>query len=99
MIRTLPNKPNTDLANAGPSHAVDELEVVLRAAIEKGFHSISFTEHMPRESDDDLYPAETSVIPLWPRHHAYLLEATRLREKYAISHRNYNPFTLAHLFP
>lgn len=43
-----------------PGHAKDDLESVLRTAISKGFQSFAFTEHMPRQSDEDLYPEEVS---------------------------------------
>jgi histidinol-phosphatase (PHP family) len=43
-----------------PGHAKDDLEVILQTAISKGFQSFAFTEHMPRQSDVDLYPEEVS---------------------------------------
>ena len=41
-----------------PGHAKDNLETILQTAILKGFQLFAFTEHMPRESKDDLYPEE-----------------------------------------
>jgi histidinol-phosphatase (PHP family) len=41
-----------------PGHAKDSLEEVLQKAISRGMETFAFTEHMPRESDDDLYPEE-----------------------------------------
>ncbi|KAH8593462.1 histidinol-phosphatase-like protein [Bisporella sp. PMI_857] len=66
-----------------PGHAKDQLEDIILTAISKGFQSFSLTEHMPRDSDADLYPEETSIEPLRPMHSAFLVEAQRLRTKYA----------------
>jgi len=37
---------------------------------------------MPRNQDKDIYPDETSISELRPRHEAYVKEAVRLRVKY-----------------
>ncbi|CZR69728.1 related to histidinol-phosphatase [Phialocephala subalpina] len=69
-----------------PGHAKDELETVIQAAIARGMITFGLTEHMPRE-EKDLYPEEITAglttAPLFPRHEAYLIEAQRLRAKYA----------------
>jgi len=44
-----------------PGHAKDDLEVILQTAIAQGMKSFSFTEHMPRNSDADLYYEEVSI--------------------------------------
>ncbi|ODA81169.1 hypothetical protein RJ55_04133 [Drechmeria coniospora] len=71
-----------------PGHAVDQLEDIIRHAISVGFETIGLTEHMPRYEEQDLYPeelddpeAQLSALPV--RHEAYLVEAERLRAKYA----------------
>ncbi|RDA91042.1 hypothetical protein CP533_2553 [Ophiocordyceps camponoti-saundersi (nom. inval.)] len=73
-----------------PGHAVDSLEAIIQHAIALGYETIGLTEHMPRYEEQDLYPEERSnndinaslqVLPI--RHEAYLVEAERLREKYA----------------
>ncbi|KUJ16562.1 histidinol phosphate phosphatase H [Mollisia scopiformis] len=66
-----------------PGHAKDVLEQIIQTAIARGMTTFGLTEHMPRDSEKDLYPEEESIAPLAPRHQAYLLEAQRLREKYA----------------
>lgn len=43
-----------------PGHAKDDLEVILQTAITKRFQLFAFTEHMPRISNEDLYPEEVS---------------------------------------
>lgn len=75
-------KREIELIMKGPGHAQDDLEIVLQTAIAQGMQSWSFTEHMPRNNDADLYPEEDSLAPLVPRHAAFLVEAVRLREKY-----------------
>jgi histidinol-phosphatase (PHP family) len=45
-----------------PGHAADTLEEVILTAIAKGMQTFALTEHMPRDSDSDLYPEE--VPPL-----------------------------------
>lgn len=65
-----------------PGHAKDQLEVIIQTAITQGFQSFSLTEHMPRDSLADLYPEETSIDQLLPRHEDFLVEAVRLRAKY-----------------
>jgi hypothetical protein len=42
-------------------HASGKLEEVVNSAIEKGFHTIGLTEHMPRFSESELYPEEIEV--------------------------------------
>lgn len=66
-----------------PGHAKDNLEEVIQTAISRGFKTFALTEHMPRDSDKDLYPEEESIDPLAPMHDAFLIEAVRLRSKYA----------------
>ncbi|TEY80884.1 hypothetical protein BOTCAL_0036g00120 [Botryotinia calthae] len=69
-----------------PGHAKDTLEQVIQTAISRGMQTFALTEHMPRNSNSDLYPEEVEagddVARFVPRHEAYLVEATRLREKY-----------------
>ncbi|KHJ32776.1 putative histidinol phosphate phosphatase family protein [Erysiphe necator] len=69
-----------------PGHAKDSLEECINAAILKGFQLFALTEHMPRDSHQDLYPeeilAEDNVSKLHSRHSDYLAEALNLREKY-----------------
>ncbi|KAI0161884.1 histidinol-phosphatase [Hypoxylon sp. FL1284] len=71
-----------------PGHAKDQLEDIVKHAISLGFTTMGLTEHMPRDSLEDLYPEElddpqASLAALFPRHSAYLLEAQRLQAKYA----------------
>ncbi|KAL5328477.1 hypothetical protein ACEPPN_001976 [Leptodophora sp. 'Broadleaf-Isolate-01'] len=69
-----------------PGHAKDTLEEVIQTAISRGMQTFALTEHMPRTSDDDRYPEETaddSISILLPRHEDFLVEAKRLRAKYA----------------
>ncbi|KAE9371495.1 histidinol-phosphatase-like protein [Stipitochalara longipes BDJ] len=66
-----------------PGHAKDSLEEIIQTAISRGMQTFAFTEHMPRDSDDDLYPEEESIAPLRPRHEKFLIEAVKLRQKYA----------------
>ncbi|KAK1762257.1 Polymerase/histidinol phosphatase-like protein [Phialemonium atrogriseum] len=71
-----------------PGHAKDQLEDIVKHAISIGLKTIGLTEHMPRTELSDLYPEElddpeASLAALMPRHEAYLLEARRLRDKYA----------------
>ncbi|TQN67869.1 putative histidinol-phosphatase [Colletotrichum shisoi] len=73
-----------------PGHAKDQLEAIIQHAISIGYKTMGLTEHMPRLEIADLYPEEleegdpeASIAVLAPRHEAYLLEAQRLREKYA----------------
>ncbi|KAL1848736.1 hypothetical protein Daus18300_013490 [Diaporthe australafricana] len=71
-----------------PGHAKDQLEDVIQHAISIGYKSMALTEHMPRTGLEDLYPEELddpegSLAALMPRHEAYLVEAQRLRAKYA----------------
>ncbi|KAI9055136.1 hypothetical protein LZ554_000100 [Drepanopeziza brunnea f. sp. 'monogermtubi'] len=70
-----------------PGHAKDTLEEVIQTAIARGMQTFALTEHMPRNSNDDLYPDEIeageTIAPLFPRHEAFLAEAARLRQKYA----------------
>lgn len=40
------------------SHAVDQLEDIIKYAISVGFKTIGLTEHMPRYDERDLYPEE-----------------------------------------
>ncbi|OAA43867.1 histidinol-phosphatase [Beauveria brongniartii RCEF 3172] len=74
------------------SHAVDQLEDIIKHAISVGFKTIGLTEHMPRYHERDLYPEELSDGPeaalaalaaLPRRHEAYLAEAQRLQAAYA----------------
>jgi histidinol-phosphatase (PHP family) len=41
-----------------PGHAKDQLEEIVQTAISCGFETFALTEHMPRNSDKDLYPEE-----------------------------------------
>jgi histidinol-phosphatase (PHP family) len=71
-----------------PGHAKDQLELVIQHAISIGYKTMGLTEHMPRTGVEDLYPEELddpegSLAALMPRHEAYLLEAQRMRAKYA----------------
>lgn len=71
-----------------PGHAKDQLEDVIQHAISIGYKTLALTEHMPRTGLEDLYPEELddpegSLAALMPRHEAYLIEAQRLRAKYA----------------
>ncbi|KAK4226766.1 Polymerase/histidinol phosphatase-like protein [Podospora fimiseda] len=72
-----------------PGHALNTLEEIILHAISLGYRTIGLTEHMPRTSLSDLYPEELLPSPeqtlasLFPRHEAYLLEATRLQSKYS----------------
>ncbi|KAF7869808.1 hypothetical protein EAF04_004592 [Stromatinia cepivora] len=69
-----------------PGHAKDTLEEVIQTAISRGMRTFALTEHMPRNSNSDLYPEEVEagddISLLIPRHEAYLAEAVRLRDKY-----------------
>jgi PHP domain len=42
------------------SHAVDTLEEVIEEAIRQNFDTFGLTEHMPRDTLNDLYPEEVS---------------------------------------
>lgn len=71
-----------------PGHAQDQLEDIVQHAISIGYKTMALTEHMPRTGLEDLYPEELddpegSLAALMPRHDAYLVEAQRLRAKYA----------------
>ncbi|PVH86690.1 histidinol phosphate phosphatase H [Cadophora sp. DSE1049] len=70
-----------------PGHAKDSLDEVIQTAISKGMQTFALTEHMPRISDEDRYPEEISagdsVSVLLPLHEAFIVEAQRLRAKYA----------------
>ncbi|OHW91336.1 histidinol-phosphatase (php family) [Colletotrichum incanum] len=73
-----------------PGHAKDQLEAIIQHAISIGYKTMGLTEHMPRLDIADLYPEEleegdpeAALSVLAPRHEAYLVEAQRLREKYA----------------
>ncbi|TEA10065.1 putative histidinol-phosphatase [Colletotrichum sidae] len=73
-----------------PGHAKDQLEAIVQHAISIGYKTMGLTEHMPRLDVADLYPEEldegdpaAALAALAPRHEAYLLEAQRLRERYA----------------
>lgn len=45
-----------------PGHAKDSLEECIKTAIRKDFQLFALTEHMPRDSHQDLYPEEVSNI-------------------------------------
>jgi len=45
-----------------PGHAKDSLEKIVLKAISKGMTTYALTEHMPRDSDDDLYPEEVQSL-------------------------------------
>jgi len=47
-----------------PGHAKDQLEEVIQAAIAHGMQTFALTEHMPRNSNDDLYPEEVTLSPV-----------------------------------
>ncbi|KAK5991144.1 putative histidinol-phosphatase [Cladobotryum mycophilum] len=71
-----------------PSHAVDQLEDIIKHAISIGYKTMGLSEHMPRYEEQDLYPDElpdpqASIAALSSRHEAYLLEAQRLQALYA----------------
>ncbi|KOS21159.1 putative histidinol-phosphatase [Escovopsis weberi] len=71
-----------------PSHAVDQLEDIIKHAISLGYRTIGLSEHMPRYEAIDLYPDElddpqASITALAARHDLYLLEAQRLQTLYA----------------
>ncbi|RDL39837.1 putative histidinol-phosphatase [Venustampulla echinocandica] len=69
-----------------PGHAQDQLEDIILAAIAHGMTTYAVTEHMPRDSNEDLYPEEIeggyTTEPLLAMHYAFLAEAVRLRQKY-----------------
>ncbi|KAI0996437.1 hypothetical protein K3495_g11743 [Podosphaera aphanis] len=69
-----------------PGHAQNSLEECLQAAISRGFETFALTEHMPRDSHQDLYPEEVlskeSIDSLLSRHTAFLTEALSLRTKF-----------------
>ncbi len=44
-----------------PGHAKDTLDEVIQTAISRGMQTLALTEHMPRESDSDLYPEEVRL--------------------------------------
>ncbi|KAI9869929.1 MAG: histidinolphosphatase, partial [Pleopsidium flavum] len=68
-------------------HATNTLEEMLQAAIGRKMTVFALTEHMPRDSEEDLYSGEieTSVTPakLITTFDAYYHEAVRLRDLYA----------------
>ncbi|KAG5916510.1 hypothetical protein E4U42_007618, partial [Claviceps africana] len=71
-----------------PGHAVDQLEDMVRRAMELGFQTMGLSEHMPRYEERDLYPDElsdpqASLASLQVLHEAYLAEAKRLQQKHA----------------
>lgn len=41
-----------------PGHAKDQLEEIVKRALSLNMQLIALTEHMPRTSDEDLYPEE-----------------------------------------
>lgn len=43
-----------------PGHAKDQLEDIIKHAIELGYKTFGLTEHMPRYEQRDLYPEEVS---------------------------------------
>lgn len=43
-----------------PGHAKDQLEDIIKHAVELGYKTIGLTEHMPRYEQRDLYPEEVS---------------------------------------
>ncbi len=52
-----------------PGHAKDTLDEVIQTAISRGMQTFALTEHMPRESESDLYPEEVHLpLPLPPVH-------------------------------
>ncbi|TVY42396.1 putative histidinol-phosphatase [Lachnellula occidentalis] len=69
-----------------PGHAKDSLEDIILTAIAKGMQTFALTEHMPRNSEEDLYPEEIAagktIDPTFSNHNAYITEALRLRAKY-----------------
>jgi|ERR1712000_449097 len=70
-----------------PGHAKDQLEDIIKHAVSLGYKTMGLTEHMPRYSEQDLYPEELNdpdALPvLVTRHEAYLVEALRLRALYS----------------
>ncbi|EJU01619.1 histidinol phosphate phosphatase H [Dacryopinax primogenitus] len=71
------------------AHAKGTLDEVVRAAIDKGFHTYGLSEHCPRYRDQDLYPEETAAgldhQALTTTYELFLKEAHRLRVLYASS--------------
>ncbi|PQE10283.1 histidinol phosphate phosphatase family protein [Rutstroemia sp. NJR-2017a WRK4] len=69
-----------------PGHAKDTLEQVIQTAISRGMQTFALTEHMPRNSNSDLYPEEIAanhdISTHLPNHESYIQEALRLRNKY-----------------
>jgi histidinol-phosphatase (PHP family) len=53
-----------------PGHAKDDLEEIIQTAIARGMKTFALTEHMPRESDEDLYPEEVifSLLSSYRKH-------------------------------
>ncbi|THH15537.1 hypothetical protein EW146_g4952 [Bondarzewia mesenterica] len=68
-------------------HASGSLEDVVREAIAQQFEVYGLTEHVPRYRAQDLYPeeakAELSVEDLTTQFDAFLVEAHRLKARYA----------------
>lgn len=46
-----------------PGHAQNRLEEIIDTAISRGMKTFALTEHMPRDSDNDLYPEEVRLLP------------------------------------
>ncbi|EEB05247.1 histidinol-phosphatase [Schizosaccharomyces japonicus yFS275] len=65
-------------------HASGNLEEVIREAIKQGFKTFAFTEHAPRDHEEDLYEEEKhlKVQDLFDTFDAYYKEARRLQQAY-----------------
>jgi histidinol-phosphatase (PHP family) len=66
-------------------HANDTLEEIIQAAIAKGFHTFSLTEHIPRPFED-FYPGEANshtVESLSKLFDDFIVEAHRLRDTFS----------------
>ncbi len=68
-------------------HAKDTLEEVVRAYIERGFHRVGITEHMPPVSDRYLFPEEVKsgldAAAVYRRFARYMTAGRELQKKYA----------------
>ena len=68
-------------------HALDTLEKIIEAYIEKGFRWVGITEHMPPAADTFLYPDERAAGwdagRLYDRFEVYMSTGRKLQERYA----------------
>ncbi len=69
------------------NHALDSLEAIIGAYIQKGFDWVGITEHMPPVSDAFMYPDERAVglsaDQLYDRFATYMSTARELKERFA----------------